>query len=107
MERIYIVLGVVAWSIALAVGFLMQTITVTQDVPEQFRIQAGRSVSAVTPNPVSGPLAAGFAIAGGLCFVAAGLAGRGTPPTKPLRTEQARRDAEASIAMLEGESRTP
>lgn len=104
MERAYVTLGAVAWLLALAVGLFMPTVTVVQDVPEPLRGPGGRTVSTVTPSPVSGPLAGGFAVAGGLCFVAAGLAGRNQPAhaPRPMRAAQGERDAAAAVAALEG-----
>ncbi len=106
MERVYVVLGATAWLLALGIGLLMQTVTITQEVAEPLRGQVDRSISAVAPNPVSGTLAGGFAVAGGLCFVAAALASRGgsVSAVKPLGAEQAKRDIDASIAALEGSS---
>jgi hypothetical protein len=77
MERVYCVLGGVAWTLSLVFGFSMTTATVTQDVSAASASLPGRTVTGVIPHPTSGSLAGGFAIAGGLCFVAAALsAGR-------------------------------
>jgi len=73
MERVYVILGVVAWMLALGFGLLMTTVTVSQEVPAVLPSQSARTFSAVIPHPTAGPLAGGLAVAGGLCFVAAAL----------------------------------
>lgn len=102
-ERVYITLGIVAWLLALCIGLFMPTITVEQPTSDMPRELADHAGSVVVPSPVSGPLAGGFAIAGGLCFVAGGRAGRNkfTPHLRPVRAVQEERDIEAAVAALE------
>jgi hypothetical protein len=102
MRNVLLILGLAAWGIAGFFAFFFQTITIEQTrVPGNPPDWVGASVTA--PNPASGPTAAGFAIAGGLCFLAAALVHHTRPDAVARfgRTAQMERDAAASIAALE------
>jgi len=92
-ENLFVTFGVFGWILAIVLG-VNQTIEVAQD---------GGRVSLTAPSSVSGPTAGGFAIAGGLCFVAAALVHRASPPPgrRSLRGASAERDIAGSRAALE------
>ncbi len=79
MEKVYLTLGCISWSLSLIFGLFMTTLTLTQDVPTGLGSQGNKSLTTVAAHPTSGSLAGGFAIAGGLCFVAAALSARQRP----------------------------
>jgi hypothetical protein len=106
MQPAFIGLGIVGWIIAGTFG-CYQTVELRQELPTPGRsAEPKRSVITVTvaPSLVSAAAAGGFAMAGGLCFLAAALVQRSAPPTeqRPVRGAQAERDIAASIAVLEG-----
>jgi hypothetical protein len=56
LERVYVMLGVVAWALALSIGVFMQTVTIQQDMPEPLRTQrlklTGAAILASFPTGV-------------------------------------------------------
>ena len=64
-----LLLGLLAWAIAGVFGGLLTTTSSTVAA-------GGGRIEVQSPNVAAGGAAAGFAIAGGLCFVGAGLASR-------------------------------
>jgi hypothetical protein len=64
-----VVLGLLAWVVAALFGIFPTTV-------ESAVAAGGGTARAVVPSPSGAGAACGFAIAGGLCFLGAGLASR-------------------------------
>lgn len=68
MKNFFAALGVAAWVLALILG-IFQTAEVREPTPTGER-------TGTVPNTVTGLMAVGFAVGGGLAFIAAALQGR-------------------------------
>lgn len=73
-----VVLGVIAWIIAIAFGILVQTVEIENTSPS-----GNTTLRAKAPNIVAAGAACGFAIAGGLCFLGAALLSRTSANESP------------------------
>jgi hypothetical protein len=107
MQMVFVALGFMAWIVAAAFG-LYQTVEVRQKLRAPGFPEEEVRTSVTAPSTVSGAAAGGFAIGGGLCFVAAALVARSAPsgqnrPSRAAQEEREERDIAATIAALEGE----
>lgn len=90
MEKVFIALGAGSWALALVLA-LFPTVEVDQFVPVLGKVKQ------TAPNVATGLAAAGFAVAGGLCFIAAAL--RGRDEARPDRRPSARMPEHLSEAL--------
>jgi hypothetical protein len=79
--------GVIAWIIAGYFGSQATVKTTTPKPPTPGVLSSTETVTVEQPNIAAAGAACGFAIGGGLCFLAVGIggwkSGNGQPPTTP------------------------
>jgi hypothetical protein len=90
VQFLLVLLGIIAWGISLY--FASQDVTKSVEKPGPLAQEFTRSVEKggavpLVPNNVAAAGVLGFAIAGGLCFLAVGIvgwkSGNGQPPSTP------------------------